>query len=43
MDFQEVSFETCRVDLVFCKLVGSSNKIETRLYKLQYDDKYILN
>ena len=38
MGFSEVSFEGCRVDLISNQLIGSSNGIDKRLYKLQYDD-----
>ena len=39
MGFSEVSFEGCRVDLKPDQLIGSSNGIGKRLYKLQYHDK----
>jgi len=42
MGFSEVSFEGCRVDLISNQLIGSSNGIDKRLYKLQYDDNHIL-
>ena len=42
MGFSEVSFEECRVDLISDQLIGSSNGIDKRLYKLQYDDNHIL-
>jgi hypothetical protein len=43
MGFSEVSFEGCRVDLKSDQLIGSSNGIDKRLYKLQYDDNHRLS
>ena len=42
MGFSEVSFEGCRVDQMSDQLIGSSNGIDKRLYKLQYHDNHRL-